>query len=645
MKRKAMILSLALAHGLAAAQQPGMFDTTFADGGKLQLPGYGAVQRLAIQSSGRILAVSQLGQAWTVHGLTFDGNADPSFGDLGALPFAHEIVAINVLYDDRFLLVLVGVDEVRRFLPNGVPDTSFGLNGMIELPLHPQCSDVLPNGAFMIGGDLNDHPDCPDCAASGFIKYTESGAVDSTFGADGWILFAQVNECAWADFFARGVKLNPDGSGILGLKKVHLVESPCNPWGHGHSIAIYRFTGDGSELTQQYNRGHFGPGPTGFDLAAWGASQDSEVFAAYAYPSGWATSLSTTTGVLCQNQAPPIPAPSPWPSDVLADSYAGFIVAQPREGLFGPCRAIWCNQIDTTWGVGGFAPGDFVSAGTGEARCLLIQDDGKLLAGGSAGGSFALARYHGQLDPSARLNLKIHLGGCYEASTGLMRDDLRAQGLVPLSQPFASAGYPQVTGVGAVLAPPHVLSGIGEGAVVDWVFLELISVMDSITVLSTRVGLLHRNGWVTSADGISPIDFNSGAGSNFLRVRHRNHIGVTSAAPITLGPTAATLDLTNPATPVFGIEAMMQVDGVRMLWPGDATANGEVKYVGQGNDRDRVLIAIGGGNVLSTLSGYHMEDVNLDGGVRYVGANNDRDVILQAIGGQDAHAVRAEQRP
>ncbi|MCC6577168.1 MAG: hypothetical protein IT228_07490, partial [Flavobacteriales bacterium] len=87
----------------------------------------------------------------------------------------------------------------------------------------------------------------------------------------------------------------------------------------------------------------------------------------------------------------------------------------------------------------------------------------------------------------------------------------------------------------------------------------------------------------------------------------------------------------------------------RTLWAGDAwTLNAPhgVLYTGQGNDRDAILIAIGGNTPTNTLSGqYRKEDVNMDGVVKYTGSNNDRDIILQTIGGVVLTTVRYEQVP
>jgi hypothetical protein len=159
------------------------------------------------------------------------------------------------------------------------------------------------------------------------------------------------------------------------------------------------------------------------------------------------------------------------------------------------------------------------------------------------------------------------------------------------------------------------------------------------------VGLLHRNGWVTAADGRSPIDFGIGPGNFLLRARHRNHLSATTSSAITLGVDPVTVDLTDPATVTFGTDAQMEVNGVRMLWPGETNNDGLVRYAGSMNDRDRVLQDIGGTVPTATVTGYLATDVNLDGVVKYAGSTNDRDVILQTIGGTVPTAVRIEQTP
>ena len=63
------------------------------------------------------------------------------------------------------------------------------------------------------------------------------------------------------------------------------------------------------------------------------------------------------------------------------------------------------------------------------------------------------------------------------------------------------------------------------------------------------------------------------------------------------------------------------------------------------NLRVITLVGIGGSFPTATASGYLREDVNLDGVMKYAGSNNDRDPILVNIGGTIPTNTRAEQLP
>ncbi|MBK6410884.1 MAG: hypothetical protein IPF78_14550 [Flavobacteriales bacterium] len=47
----------------------------------------------------------------------------------------------------------------------------------------------------------------------------------------------------------------------------------------------------------------------------------------------------------------------------------------------------------------------------------------------------------------------------------------------------------------------------------------------------------------------------------------------------------------------------------------------------------------------ATSTGYHREDANMDGTVKYTGADNDRDLLLLNIGGLSPTTVITEQLP
>ncbi len=68
--------------------------------------------------------------------------------------------------------------------------------------------------------------------------------------------------------------------------------------------------------------------------------------------------------------------------------------------------------------------------------------------------------------------------------------------------------------------------------------------------------------------------------------------------------------------------------------PEDINRDGMVKYAGSNNDRDRILVYIGGLSPTNVVPcDCCLEDVNGDGEVKYAGSANDRDLILVKVGG------------
>jgi hypothetical protein len=123
-------------------------------------------------------------------------------------------------------------------------------------------------------------------------------------------------------------------------------------------------------------------------------------------------------------------------------------------------------------------------------------------------------------------------------------------------------------------------------------------------------------------------------------------LGAMSAAPKTFNALETGFDLTLPGTPTYGTQARATLaPGLMGLWSGNTFRDDRLKYTGASNDRDPILVGVGGTTPTNTASGYSLLDVNLDGLIKYTGANNDRDPILVNIGGTIPTAVRHEQMP
>jgi hypothetical protein len=83
-----------------------------------------------------------------------------------------------------------------------------------------------------------------------------------------------------------------------------------------------------------------------------------------------------------------------------------------------------------------------------------------------------------------------------------------------------------------------------------------------------------------------------------------------------------------------------------VMWAGDVNFDGQIKYLGSDNDRDVILLAIGGLQPTNMVSGqYRQEDLNMNTQVKYTGTLNDRDIILVNIGGVVPTVIRNAQLP
>lgn len=236
-------------------------------------------------------------------------------------------------------------------------------------------------------------------------------------------------------------------------------------------------------------------------------------------------------------------------------------------------------------------------------------------------------------EPYVRVPLRAFLQGPYQSGEELMHDSLRAQGIIPLTEPFTALGLTHAGAGGGESIAPSVLQHTGLNAVVDWVLVELRTGTAANTAVATRSCLILSSGEIVDKDGTGAPYLMAPPGDYHIVLRHRNHLAAMTANAITLGNSLTMIDLSDPGLPLYGTDAMRTEAGVRMLWSADVTGNNQVMYSGSGNDRDPILVRIGSVVPTAIATGYHRTDTNMDGVTRYTGGANDRDPILQNIGG------------
>lgn len=187
---------------VARADEAGRLDRSFA-----KPNGYLAVhvgrsvtaRAVSLDAEGRILVAgtADMGgrSAMVVLRVFSDGALDGAFGQGG-------IIVIGGVVDERAVavapfdggLVIVAGDSgpqgsraplVRRFLPDGAPDNSYGTGGASTVATQRGNTEaaamvVLPRGGILLGGNMGEgHPV--------LVRYRCDGGLDSSFGAGGFL--------------------------------------------------------------------------------------------------------------------------------------------------------------------------------------------------------------------------------------------------------------------------------------------------------------------------------------------------------------------------------------------------------------------------------------------------------------------------
>ncbi|MBK9288405.1 MAG: hypothetical protein IPN38_12160 [Flavobacteriales bacterium] len=244
-----------------------------------------------------------------------------------------------------------------------------------------------------------------------------------------------------------------------------------------------------------------------------------------------------------------------------------------------------------------------------------------------------------------RVNVRVLLDGPLDVQTGLMGDALRTAALLPSAEPYTALGYAWKGEGGPRTVSPAALAVTGANALVDWVVLELRDATDPTRVLASAACLVQRDGDLVDVNGTSAVRMPVPQGNYYIAVRHRNHLPVCTASTVAVSTGMPLLDLSAPATPTWGTNARKSNGSYATLWSGDDVRNNTISYTGQDNDRDAILLRIGGTIPTNTVTGYYLEDTNMDGVVKYTGGLNDRDLILFNIGGSVPTNVRVGQIP
>ncbi|MFT4661197.1 MAG: hypothetical protein ACI8XB_001469, partial [Patiriisocius sp.] len=204
------------------------------------------------------------------------------------------------------------------------------------------------------------------------------------------------------------------------------------------------------------------------------------------------------------------------------------------------------------------------------------------------------------------LTLKTYLQGPYDETSSQMIDELRSEGLLPLTEPYSSLGYT----VPSVSTNMVVLGVTGNNAIIDWILVELRDGSDPTNVLATQAALLQSDGDIVNTNGETLTFDDIGESSFYVALRHRNHMGVrTAAAQSIVG--GISFDFTNTASELFGVDPMFLFTDVRTMYSANANGDNQINIV----DENLFWVIQNGSAYNYILS---TADFNLDGAINSV---------------------------
>ena len=259
----------------------------------------------------------------------------------------------------------------------------------------------------------------------------------------------------------------------------------------------------------------------------------------------------------------------------------------------------------------------------------------------------------------------------------LMRDELRVSGFtaaryIPDTDPYGAMSATSWEGLNEKY--DHVLSGLiskfsfvadpttvfgvtGEDAITDWVFVELRSKTDNTLVISTRSGLVQRDGDVVELDGDFGLRFPGvDVDDYYVVVKHRIHLGAMTAAPQTPSQLADLVDFTQASTGIFDFGATKfggtydytglaqkeygqytttTDDDYLALWGGDFDGNGKIKFTNPADDLNNLLSNVLGYEIVAGLEynfftnfdfafGYNDGDYDMNSKSKFDNPNDDK---------------------
>ncbi len=319
-----------------------------------QVASYDAATAVLSLADGKLLVAGQSNGAMALARYNVDGALDTSFGTGGKVltvfAGANDMANCVVVQSDGKILAAGSTSDsgggsafaLARYNTNGTLDTTFGTGGLVTTLFAGAASAEITSVVLQSGGQIvavgaaSPQPNQPQDFA--LARYNANGTLDTTFGTGGQVLTDINNgsDDAASDVILQGGKLLVVGAS-------------------DSDFALARYNADGT-LDTTFGTG----GKTITDIGSG--------------------SFDAASAAVLQG--------------------GKILVAGSSNNDFALVRYSADGKLDTTFGTSGKTITDYSNNSVDTAYGLVLQNDGKILAAGSANGNFALARYSadGKLD-------------------------------------------------------------------------------------------------------------------------------------------------------------------------------------------------------------------------------------------------------
>jgi len=376
----ALTALMLLSAGVAFAQ-PGSLDSSFNKDGKIKSTLLGNVSSIAIQPDGKILiedgfSVIRLRQNGTIDkSFGIDGQASTSFeglnqGYLLALQADGKIIVAGYSIDNSDIYYI----SVARFNKNGIPDSSFGINGQVKTDANyytPNDITTTQDGKILVAADNFDvfYSDIL------ILEYNADGSFYDQFGYSGGPYTRNfVNALAiqsTGKIVVTGSTSNDSSGAIFTLLRFNENGLPDNSFGTEGKALLNFATGDALVL------------------------QSNDKIIALAGDSILRFSKNGTPDSSFGINGKALKV---FGSSVAIQTDNKIIIAGTLNNDFALARYKTNGKPDETFGVKGIVTTDF--GNNDNANSVAIQTDGKIILAGASvtmshRGKCVIARYNG----------------------------------------------------------------------------------------------------------------------------------------------------------------------------------------------------------------------------------------------------------